>query len=80
MNATDATLLTAILIVVILIVAWFAHRAQDKESYCAGPTNINKYDHPYTYPTYEGRGATWWDGDRHCASYCQQSPCVVWCR
>jgi hypothetical protein len=51
------------------------------EGYCPGPSNITLYDAPYKgYPTYEGRGATWWDGDRRCAAYCQQSPCVVWCR
>ena len=84
MKTSDAALLTAILVVIILIVAWFTHRGGGggggDEAFCPGPHNINLYDHPYRYPTYEGRGASWWDGDRRCASYCQQSPCVVWCR
>jgi hypothetical protein len=72
--------LTALVVVVIVIVVW-AMRQRRAEKLCAGPHNITIYDSPYkNYPTYEGRGATWWDGDRRCLASCQQSPCTVWCR
>lgn len=81
MKASDAALLTAIVLVIVLVIAWYAHRRGQMDGYCPGPKNINLYDHPYkNYPTYEGRGAVWWDGDHHCTASCQQSPCVVWCR
>jgi hypothetical protein len=85
MNPTDAAILTALVLVITLLVAWYAHRRRGpqgvRSGYCAGPHNIGLYDQPYTgYPVYEGRGATRWDGDRRCVSYCQQSPCAVWCR
>ena len=88
MKPSDAALLTAIVILVVLVAAWYSHRhSHDKgedgesEAFCPGPHNVNTYDHPYkNYPSYEGRGASWWDGDHRCASYCAQSPCTVWCR
>lgn len=81
MKTPDALFLTAVAIVLTLLVAWASHRGKATRSgYCPGPHNIGLYDKPYNYPTYEGRGATAWDGDRHCAANCQQSPCVVWCR
>ena len=82
MKSSDAIVLTVIVMIVVLVIAWYARaRASKGDGYCPGPGNINLYDHPYkNYPTYEGRGATWWDGDRHCAAYCGQSPCAVWCR
>ncbi len=76
----------AIAIIVALTIAIVAAyraraRAHRKSRYCPGPNNVGLYDKPYkNYPTYEGRGATWWDGDRRCAAFCQQSPCAVWCR
>jgi hypothetical protein len=80
--------LTAFLVIVVIILAWivrtkglYAKLQHRIEGLCAGPHNITLYDSPYkNYPTYEGRGATWWDGDRRCTASCQQSPCTVWCR
>jgi len=87
MDPSDAVLLTALLIVVVLVAAWYARRrggdnnGHPDEAFCPGPHNIGLYDHPYKgYPTYEGRGATWWDGDNRCAASYQQSPCAIWCR
>ena len=82
MKLSDVAALTAFLVLTVLLAAWYlhAHRAGG-DAFCPGPKNINLYDHPYKdYPSYEGRGALWWDGDHHCAAYCQQSPCAVWCR
>ena len=80
MKTSDAAVLTALVVVLTLLYAWYAHR-RARDRYCSGPRNITLYDHPYkNYPSYEGRGATWWDGDRRCAAFCQQSPCAVWCR
>jgi hypothetical protein len=79
----EAGALLAMVILVILILAWRTrrHHGPRKAHYCPGPHNITLYDSPYTnYPSYEGRGAVWWDGDRRCSASCQQSPCVVWCR
>ncbi len=85
MKSADALVLAVVVVLLILVVAWYEHRrgapASAQSGFCAGPHNIGLYDWPYkNYPTYEGRGATWWDGDRRCAAYCQQSPCTVWCR
>lgn len=86
MKPTDAALLTAIIIVLLLAAAaWHGRKAsqaaKQRAGYCPGPGNVNLYDSPYkNYATYEGRGAAWWDGDKRCAAFCQQSPCAVWCR
>jgi hypothetical protein len=86
MKSTDAALLTALVLVFVLVLAaWHVRKVMGaggpRARYCPGPGNLNLYDRPYeNYPTYEGRGATWWDGDRRCAAFCQQSPCAVWCR
>ena len=83
-----AALIALVVLLVVLVAAWLMrrnadpHRASaDKARYCPGPHNVTLYDSPYkNYPSYEGRGAVWWDGDRRCTASCQQSPCVVWCR
>jgi hypothetical protein len=82
MKPTDAAILTAIALVIILLIAWYMHRHGGSQSgYCSGPSNIGLYDHPYLYPAAnEGRQTVCWDGDRRCAAFCQQSPCTVWCR
>jgi hypothetical protein len=83
MKSSDAALLTAIVVCAILIAAGIFHRRGRNKTGGFHPTphNINIYDHPYkNYPRYEGRGATWWDGDHRCTSYCAQSPCTVWCQ
>lgn len=89
LKPAEAGVLTALVIVMIIIVAWLVRRrtkgargtAARRARYCPGPHNVTLYDSPYkNYPSYEGRGAVWWDGDRRCSASCQQSPCVVWCR
>jgi hypothetical protein len=58
-----------------------APRRAERPGMCSGPHNVGLYDAPYEhYPRYEGRGATWWDGDRRCMTSCGQSPCTIWCR
>lgn len=92
MNTSEAALLTALLVVLLLVIAWrarsgkkaaqtspngFRNSAQPR----AGPNNLGLYDRPYEdYPYYEGRAETAWDGDRRCVAYCGQSPCTIWCR
>jgi hypothetical protein len=81
MELTEAVLLTSLLIIIVLALAWYSHReGQRGGTFCPGPYNIGLYDSPHFYPTYEGRDSVEWDGDRRCATYCQQEPCVVWCR
>ena len=80
---SDARALAALLVVVVLIsiAAHWALKPRPREGVCPGPHNINLYEVPHAgYPSYEGRGATRWDGTRRCAAYCQQSPCAIWCR
>jgi hypothetical protein len=83
MKPTKAALLTALVIALVLLIVWLARapRARRRgDSYCPGPYNIALYDWPYFYPAYVARASVEWDGDKRCASYCQQPPCVVWCR
>jgi len=89
MKPSDAALLTAVVIIVILFAAWFSRdrdRERERERERAGAAvedfrGVGLYNHPYkNYPRYEGRGATWWDGDHRCTANCSQSPCTVWCR
>jgi hypothetical protein len=81
MRPIDASLLTTGAILVVILIAWLSRRGRDQFCSGAGPENIALYDWPQTnYPRVEGRWATRWDGDRACAAYCAQPPCVVWCR
>ena len=92
MNTPDAAILTALLVALLLVIAWHARSGKKATRTTpngfrnfgparAGPYNIGLYDRPYEdYPFYEGRAETAWDGDRRCAAYCGQSPCTIWCR
>jgi len=85
------SVMAAILVVLVLLIAWAVWRHEANEGFhrgrrhcrggqCSGPHNIGLYDYPYKYPSYEGRSAIRWDGDRRCVAYCGQSPCTIWCR
>jgi hypothetical protein len=89
LSASDAVLLTAVIAVIALILAWYARRRgrPAPHKFHAGPSNLGLYDHPYWYPAYPGRGAVQWDVDRRCAAYCASDEppcgpggCGVWCR
>lgn len=82
MRPANAALLTALVIALIVAFVFvLSLTAPGRDRYRSGPENVGLYDRPYKgYPHYEGRHATWWDGDRRCAAFCQTSPCAVWCR
>lgn len=96
MDTTDAALLAALLVLMVFLLArWHASLSARRSpkagtraprprprngAFCAGPSNIGLYDHPYYYPTYEARLATSWDQSRRCAAYCGIGDCAVWCR
>ena len=86
MSETVALLVVSLVALVLVLARCRAtlpagRRRRHLQGFCAGPHNIGVYDAPYkNYPSYEGRAAVSWDGDRRCMASCQQSPCVVWCR
>ncbi len=79
---STALLLASFLLLLVLLMGCLgAGQSPARDGLCSGPHNIGLYDSPYEhYPRYEGRGATWWDGDRRCMASCGQSPCTIWCR
>ncbi len=80
-RSTSALQLTAVVLVALVLIAWFARRPRHpRDGYCAGPYNMQLYDSPYKYPYYEGLETMDWDGDARCVAYCATSPCTVWCR
>ena len=69
----DANILyifTVVLILLIIVKCKCDHSKESKGNFCL-------YDHPYYYPSYQGKKAR--DYNTECVSYCSGPSCMVWC-